>query len=150
MRKTVSGGGVVINSEGQVLVVSQHGNSWSLPKGHIDPGEDVRAAAEREVKEESGISNLEYVRDLGKYERYMIGKNGGEDTTEWKLIIIFLYTTDQQELLPEDPDNPEARWVNPDEVVDLLTHPKDKEFFQSKLGEIKQFIDNSLPATILD
>jgi ADP-ribose pyrophosphatase YjhB (NUDIX family) len=143
MRKTVSGGGVVINSAGQVLVVSQHGNSWSLPKGHIDPGEDARAAAEREVKEESGISKLNYIRDLGKYERYMIGKNGGEDTTEWKLIIIFLYTTDQRELRPEDPDNPEARWVAPDEVADLLTHSKDKAFYESKLGEVKQFINNS-------
>jgi ADP-ribose pyrophosphatase YjhB (NUDIX family) len=65
MKKTYSAGGIVLNEQGQVLVVNQNGNSWSLPKGHIDPGEDARTAAERETKEESGISQLSYVGDLG-------------------------------------------------------------------------------------
>jgi 8-oxo-dGTP pyrophosphatase MutT (NUDIX family) len=55
MRKTRSAGGVVTNEEGEILVVSQRGTSWSLPKGHIDPGEDALVAAKREIYEESGI-----------------------------------------------------------------------------------------------
>jgi 8-oxo-dGTP pyrophosphatase MutT (NUDIX family) len=58
MRKTHSAGGVVTNDEGKVLVVNQRGTSWSLPKGHIDPGESALAAAEREIYEESGIRDL--------------------------------------------------------------------------------------------
>ena len=73
MKKTHSAGGVVTNQEGKVLVVSQHGTSWSLPKGHIDPGETALAAARREIYEESGIRDLEFVRELGTYERYRIG-----------------------------------------------------------------------------
>lgn len=136
MKKTVSGGGVVLNKSGQVLVVSQHGNSWSLPKGHIDPGEDARAAAERETKEESGITNLLYIKDLGSYQRYRIGIDGGEEKSELKTIIMFLYKTSQMELKPEDPDNPEARWVDVDRAEALLTHPKDKAFFRSVKKEL--------------
>jgi ADP-ribose pyrophosphatase YjhB (NUDIX family) len=130
MKKTYSAGGIVLNEQGQVLVVNQNGNSWSLPKGHIDPGEDARMAAERETKEESGISQLSYVEDLGNYQRYRIGIDGKEDKSELKTITMFLYKTSQMELRPEDPDNPEARWVDKDDVEELLTHPKDKEFYR--------------------
>ena len=59
MIETRSAGGVVVNAEGKVLVVNQHGTSWSLPKGHIEDGEDALAAARREIYEESGVSDLE-------------------------------------------------------------------------------------------
>jgi len=131
MKKTKSAGGVVLNKHGQVLIVNQNGNSWSLPKGHIDPGEDAPSAAERETREESGISQLEFLRDLGSYQRFRIGLDGAEDKSELKTIIMYLYRTTQMKLQPEDPDNPEARWVDVEEVENLLTHPKDKEFFRA-------------------
>ena len=65
---------MVTNDEGKVLVVSQHGTSWSLPKGHLDPGESSLEAARREIYEESGIRDLDLVRELGTYERFKIGR----------------------------------------------------------------------------
>jgi 8-oxo-dGTP pyrophosphatase MutT (NUDIX family) len=53
MIETKSAGGVVLNTTGEVLVVSQHGTSWSLPKGHIEDDEDAMTAARRETEEES-------------------------------------------------------------------------------------------------
>src|ERR1700730_10705423 len=129
MEETRSAGGVVANDDGKILVVSQRGNSWSLPKGHIDPGEDPIAAAKREIAEESGINDLQFVRELGTYQRYKIGLHGGDDTTELKTITMFLCKTSQKSLKPVDPHNPEARWVASADVAKLLTHPKDKEFF---------------------
>jgi ADP-ribose pyrophosphatase YjhB (NUDIX family) len=130
MIKTHSAGGVVTNSEGKVLVVSQQGTSWSLPKGHIDPGEDALGAARREIYEESGIRDLEFVRELGSYERHKIGVNGGDDRSELKVITMFLFRTGETLLKPVDADNPEAKWVEKSKVARLLTHEKDKEFFQ--------------------
>jgi 8-oxo-dGTP pyrophosphatase MutT (NUDIX family) len=130
MKKTHSAGGVVTNREGEVLVVSQHGTSWSLPKGHIDPGENALVAAKREIYEESGICDLEFVRELGSYERYKIGVDGGEDPSELKVITMFLFRTSEKSLKPVDPENPEAKWVEKSKVARLLTHEKDKEFFQ--------------------
>lgn len=130
MRKTHSAGGVVTNEEGKVLVVSQHGTSWSLPKGHIDPGENALEAARREIYEESGVRDLELIRELGTYERHKIGVNGGEDQSELKAITMFLFRTKERSLRPVDPDNPEAKWVERSKVAPLLTHEKDREFFQ--------------------
>jgi len=135
MKKTLTAGGVVVNPSGEVLVVNQHGNSWSLPKGHVDPGEEVLAAAKREIFEESGIRELTLIKDLGRYERYRIGLNGGEDRSELKTIHMFLFTTSQTHLAPSDPDNPEARWVAKEEVAALLTHPQDRAFYVRVLQE---------------
>lgn len=136
MNETFAAGGVVLNKNGEVMVVSQRGTSWSLPKGHIDEGEDDITAARREILEESGVSDLSLIHDLGSYTRFRIGKDGGEDQTELKHIHIFLFSTNEMELRPQDPHNPEARWVTKEEVADLLTHPKDKEFFMSVVDKI--------------
>jgi 8-oxo-dGTP pyrophosphatase MutT (NUDIX family) len=136
MNQTKSAGGVVINEDNQVLVVNQNGNSWSLPKGHIDYGEDKLDAAKREIYEESGITHLELVKELGSYHRYKISLNGGDDKSELKTIFMFLFKTDQEFLKPIDPKNPEAKWVEKDKVAGLLTHKKDKEFFLSVVDRI--------------
>jgi ADP-ribose pyrophosphatase YjhB (NUDIX family) len=112
-------------------VVSQHGTSWSLPKGHVEEGEGILEAARREIYEESGVGELELVRSLGSYSRHRIGPRGGEDESELKTIHMFLFKTSQTALRPVDPDNPEAVWVERGRVAALLTHPKDREFFES-------------------
>lgn len=129
MKRTQCAGGVVLNKKGLVLLVSQRGNSWGLPKGHIDKGEDPLTAAKREIHEESGVADLKLIKDLGSYERYKIGLDGGDDPSEFKTIHMFLFSTDQEKLQPLDPCNPEARWVEKEKVIELLTHKKDKEFF---------------------
>jgi ADP-ribose pyrophosphatase YjhB (NUDIX family) len=111
-------------------VFLRHGSSWSLPKGHIDPGEDPIAAAKREIPEESGVDQLQFTRGLGTYQRPKIGLNGSDDLSELKTIAMSLFTTSQQTLKPTDPDNPEAPWMAKADVSKLLTHPKDKEFFE--------------------
>ncbi len=130
MKHTISAGGVVLNSRGEVLVTNQSNTSWSLPKGHIDDGENAREAAAREIWEETGVTELVFVRDLGSYDRYRIALDGGDDMSELKTIHMFLYTTSQIELKPVDEHHPEAVWVAREKVVDLLTHQKDREFFE--------------------
>src|SRR4051812_38300304 len=106
MIHTKSAGGVVVNGAGQVLVVNQKGTSWSLPKGHVEEGEDALAAARREIHEETGVTQLEYLGDCGSYTRHKIGADGGEDRSELKTIQMFLFRTKQAVLFPTDGDNP--------------------------------------------
>ena len=136
MVHTESAGGVVVNAEGRVLLVSQFGTSWSLPKGHMEEGESPLEAARREIHEETGVSRLELVRPLGTYTRHRLGRDGGEDASELKTIHLFLFRTSETVLKPVDPENPEAVWVEKGRVASLLTHPKDREFFESLLALI--------------
>jgi 8-oxo-dGTP pyrophosphatase MutT (NUDIX family) len=143
MIHTESAGGVVLNGAGQTLVVNQKGTSWSLPKGHIEEGEDALAAARREIQEETGVTQLEYLGDCGSYARHRIGADGGEDESELKTIRMFLFRTKQAVLFPTDGDNPEARWVEREDVASFLTHPKDREFFRSVLERLRDETDGA-------
>lgn len=125
---TYSAGGVVINPEGHVLLVNQYGTSWSLPKGHIEVGEEPAVTAQREIYEESGISYLHLVQSLGSYQRSSLDRKGLEDSDEMKTIYMYLFTTEQMELSPQDELNPEARWVTLEQAQEMLTHTKDRAF----------------------
>jgi 8-oxo-dGTP pyrophosphatase MutT (NUDIX family) len=46
--------GVVIH-DGRVLLLLNERGEWDLPGGRPDPGEDHRAALQREVREETGL-----------------------------------------------------------------------------------------------
>jgi diadenosine hexaphosphate hydrolase (ATP-forming) len=137
-RVTVSAGGIVLNRQGLVLLVNQRGTSWSFPKGHVEPGEEPVSAATREIMEESGITRLKILEILGAYGRYRIGKVRGDDKTEWKIILFFLFKTGQSALNFKSPEHPEARWVHPDKVAALLTHPKDKVFYKKFYNRINE------------
>jgi len=121
----------VINTEGKVLLVSQGGISWSFPKGHIEENENKLSAAKREIFEESGITDLVLIKELGSYCRTQNGLDGKEDTSVYKEITLFLFTTTENNLNPSDPIIPEARWFNKEDVASFLTHPVDKNFFTS-------------------
>lgn len=121
-------GGIVWNKNCGIAVVNQNHNSWSLPKGHVESGESLLAAATREVEEETGIPK-EALTPFGRiveYERTRI-KRHESDSDEMRHITLFFFTTEHDKLIPQDPENPEAKWVPPRDVPDLLTHTIDKE-----------------------
>ena len=133
MRKRIVAGGVVQNSKGEILIVNQNNNSWSLPKGGVDARETEIETAKREIYEESGIkrNRLKLIKKLGSYQRYRIGPGGvGEDKTESRIMHVYFFKTDQLKLSPIDPENPEAKWVAKGQVANWLTHSKDKKFFE--------------------
>ncbi len=132
--ETYTAGGIVIQQDtSKVLVVEQNNNTWSLPKGHLDLGEDALSAAKREIKEESGVTKLKLIKRIGSYSRYKINLDGDDDLSELKNIVFFLFFTSDKKLKPTDSANPSAQWVNHKNVSSLLTHPKDKTFFDKFL-----------------
>lgn len=55
-------GGIVVNELGEWLMIHRNGR-WDLPKGHLEPGEELAQCAAREVAEETGVC-AEVVRPL--------------------------------------------------------------------------------------
>lgn len=134
---THSAGGVVRNTKGEFAVVLHDGDFWGFPKGHVDSGEEIMEAAKREIQEEIGIASLELKKEFEPYTRIKAGDEGKENP-EMKTIHMFLFDTKEEEFKLTDPRHQEARWVPIDEVAALLTHPKDKEFFESIKDSLKE------------
>ena len=57
-------GGIVFNKDHEMLCIKRNG-IWDLPKGKIERHEDQRAAALREVMEETGINHLNISEKVG-------------------------------------------------------------------------------------
>ena len=63
-------GGIVFrrNAKGEVefLLIQDHKDRWTIPKGHIEEGETAQQAAKREIGEEAGLNDTEMLGWLGK------------------------------------------------------------------------------------
>ena len=63
-------GGIVFrrNKKGEVeiLLIQDHKDRWTIPKGHIEEGETAQEAARREIGEEAGLHEIDMLGWLGK------------------------------------------------------------------------------------
>ncbi|MDX1591867.1 MAG: NUDIX domain-containing protein [Balneolaceae bacterium] len=90
MKQLIAGGGVLYretDSEPLVLLIYRN-DTWDLPKGKLEDGEDVRECAVREVSEELGISEPIIRSSLGTtYHEYEMDGTGYGKTTYWYSMI---------------------------------------------------------------
>ncbi len=122
--RTGAGGVVVRAADGELLValvkeVEVGDHHYVLPKGGIDPGEDMETAARREIAEESGLVDLTLLGALGTLARLNFKK------TYWQTSHYGLYQTEQIEGEATDPANYGLAWF-PIEELPPLCWPDEK------------------------
>jgi 8-oxo-dGTP pyrophosphatase MutT (NUDIX family) len=63
-------GGIVFRrnkkNEIEFLLIQDHKDRWTIPKGHIEEGETAQQAAQREIGEEAGLKETDMLGWLGK------------------------------------------------------------------------------------
>ena len=127
----VSAGGIVYRTSPslQILLIKNRWRTyWGFPKGHLEKGETPIQAAQREVKEETGVTTL-IVQDLG------------EDTYTYKELFLFpikktvyyfvMECVSQEKVSPFEVE--EARWLEPQAALGLLTFENSKKLLQDAL-----------------
>ena len=83
--------GILIqNSDGDFLMChpTNHPDVWSLPKGHVEDGEDSKQAAIRETKEETNLDILSLDGTLSYLNEISYKINGGKDTKQLQIYIF--------------------------------------------------------------
>lgn len=50
----------------EILLIQDSKGRWTIPKGHIEPGETAKMTARREIEEETGLKNVTVLTWLGK------------------------------------------------------------------------------------
>ncbi|MBR0467399.1 NUDIX domain-containing protein [Candidatus Saccharibacteria bacterium] len=50
----------------EILLIQDSKERWTIPKGHIEPGETAKVTARREIEEETGLANISVLTWLGK------------------------------------------------------------------------------------
>lgn len=118
----VAAAGAVVWREGAVAVVHRpRYDDWTLPKGKLEPGETVPAAAVREVGEETGYRVV-----LGRHlntVRYSVRDREG--VTAEKQVDYFAATATGGAFHPnEEVDG--LRWLPVGEASEILSYPQDQ------------------------
>lgn len=120
-RATPAAGGVLWRHDGQDLLVAvahrPKYDDWSLPKGKLHAGEHVLAAAEREMREETG-AQVEIGRRLAEVE-YPV------DSDATKTVHFWAMRHAGGEHTPND-EVDQLRWLTVAEAAKLMTYPIDR------------------------
>ena len=117
-------GGAVSDGNGRLLAIHRLGR-WDLPKGKVELGEALEAAAMREVEEECGLSGLEIIRPLDStFHIYRspyltFPKNLVLKETQWFLMH---YSGSEMPVPQMEEDIVEVRWVTTSELVEVMSH----------------------------
>jgi ADP-ribose pyrophosphatase YjhB (NUDIX family) len=106
---------VILNKADQILIVRQPkwGDLWTLPGGHLLPGERLAAGARREGGEETGL-NLNLVGLVSWGELFQRRADG---RPVHFIYFDYLFRADSEELDLDARELSEARWVKPEEAL---------------------------------
>lgn len=116
-------GGVIFRrnpqNEVEILLIQDAKNRWTIPKGHIEEGESAKETAQREIGEETGLTDVKVLNWLGKIHfRYRRASSLVLMTTE---IFLVAAQGDTNKLKPEDWMNG-IKWFPVNEALDKIEY----------------------------
>lgn len=143
---------MLANLSGDIFVAQRldyPGPAWQMPQGGIDPGEDPRDAALRELEEETGISP-DLVTIQGVTEDWLTYDLPAELVQKlWKgrwrgqkqlwYLMRFNGNDAQIDIQTEHPEFSRWKWIAPDDLVANIV-PFKRDVYAQVLAEFKSLL----------
>ncbi|PAN40837.1 hypothetical protein PAHAL_7G345000 [Panicum hallii] len=135
-------------------------SAWQMPQGGIDAGEEPRAAAVRELREETGVTSAEIVAEAPNWLTYDFPPDVREKLnarwgTDWKgqaqKWFLFRFTGNDDEINlsgdgSEKPEFAEWTWMTPQEVIEKAVEFK-KPVYEETLKHFAPYLQSDPTAS---
>ena len=130
MAKFKQAGAIVVRagkSEPRILLVTARRNpdNWIFPKGHVESGESLKAAALREAREEAGVEG-KVVGAAGK-----MSFEFGDNT--YRVYYFVVQTAD----VGEEREGRRLRWLKYKQALRRLTYDETRDLLREAWPRIK-------------
>ena len=122
-----SAGGIIFyrTAKGEplfLLMINRKGY-WEFPKGHLEHGETDLMAARREVKEETGLSQLNVLQGFHTIINYRYQRMGRQADKE---VVFFLMETRPQSVVISE-EHQGFIWLSYEEAMSKLSYHNAKK-----------------------
>ena len=103
------------------FLLLDYGRHWDYPKGHLEAGEDDETAARRELREETGIADVDFIDGFSKEIGYHF--RSSRKGLVQKTVIFFLgrLPGDDSGEVSLSEEHVGYTWEPLDQALDLLT-----------------------------
>ena len=131
---TAAGGVVARRAGAQILIAlarEKQRADYVLPKGHVEAGEQLEAAARREIMEETGLQDLQLLEALGSAERLDFSRRA------WKITHYFLYLTAETDGVPTDAAHHSGVWWFALQALPQLFWPEQQALLADNCARIE-------------
>tara|TARA_Y100001970_G_scaffold290581_1_gene424829 strand:+ start:3130 stop:3600 length:471 start_codon:yes stop_codon:yes gene_type:complete len=143
-------GAIVLNNKNRVFVGKRKDNpidKWQMPQGGVNNGEEFEEAMRRELKEETGIKNIEILKEINEWSEYELpnsllgkiwrGKYRGQKQ-KW-FIVRFLGNDDEINLETHKQEFIDWKWIDIENLTSVIVDFK-KKVYEELLPKIKASI----------
>ncbi len=145
-------GVMLMNASGEVFVGQRRDrdqDAWQMPQGGVEKGEDPRAAALRELEEETGVPRnlVEVLTETEGWLPYDLphdlvpniwkGRFRGQEQ-KW-FLMRFQGRDDQVNIATEEPEFSSWRWLPVAELVDGIV-PFKRAVYEAVLAEFREHL----------
>jgi len=137
MKQEKSAGAIVFRKEKEPIYLLLHYEMghWDFPKGNIEPGEKDLETVKREIQEETGIKDIEILKDF-KEEIHYYYKFEGELIT--KTVVFYLAKTDAEKVNLSF-EHIGFAWLSYDKALDKLTFKNAKQILKKANDFLKTY-----------
>jgi 8-oxo-dGTP pyrophosphatase MutT (NUDIX family) len=138
---------MLLNTQGQVFVgkrMDTERDAWQMPQGGIDPREEPRAAALRELREEIGTNNAQIIAESRVWLRYELppelrkrwdGRWHGQQQ-KW-FVMCFQGSDADINVASDHPEFSAWKWVSVEELPGLIVSFK-RQLYLDLLAELRE------------